>query len=89
MAAAVARVFSNVEKHGGSISRVVISGHFARGYLTSMVGLDKRWLATHEVDANQIAGLIPLSGHTITHLTVRKERAIPKTKPIVDDLAPL
>jgi hypothetical protein len=54
-----------------------------------MIGLDKRWLAAHDIDANRIAGLIPFSGHTITHMTVRKEQGIEKTQPIIDDLAPL
>lgn len=88
-AAAVAWVFNNIENYGGNASRIFISGHSAGGYLTSMVGLDKRWLATHKIDANRIAGLIPLSGHTITHFTVRKERGIPGTRPVVDELAPL
>jgi len=88
-AAAVAWVFNNIERYGGSASRIFVSGHSAGGYLTSMVGLDKSWLAAHKIDANRIAGLIPLSGHTITHFTVRKERGIPATRPIIDDLAPL
>jgi hypothetical protein len=54
-----------------------------------MVGLDKRWLAKFKVDANEIAGLIPFSGHTITHFTIREERGIPGTQPVIDDLAPL
>jgi hypothetical protein len=54
-----------------------------------MVGLDKRWLSIHGINANQIAGLIPFSGHTITHFTVREERGIKGTQPIIDDLAPL
>ena len=54
-----------------------------------MVGLDKRWLAKHQIDANDIAGLIPYSGHTITHFTVRAERGIDGKQPVVDDLAPL
>jgi hypothetical protein len=54
-----------------------------------MIGLDARWLAAHGIDANQIAGLIPFSGHTITHFTVRQERGIPGTRPIIDELAPL
>jgi hypothetical protein len=41
------------------------------------------------VDANDIAGLIPFSGHAITHFTMRKERGIPGTQPIVDEWAPL
>ena len=88
-AAAVAWVFNNIDVYGGDTSKIFISGHSAGGYLASMVGLDKRWLATHNIDANRIAGLIPFSGHTITHFTVREERGIEGTRPIIDDLAPL
>lgn len=88
-AAAVAWVFNHIEEYGGDPDLIFISGHSAGGYLTSMVGLDKRWLQVHKVDANRIAGLIPFSGHTITHFTVRKERGIEGTQPIVDNLAPL
>ncbi|MDG2127440.1 MAG: alpha/beta hydrolase [Fuerstiella sp.] len=88
-AAAVAWTIKNIEKYGGSARRVFVSGHSAGGYLTSMIGLDKRWLAPHGVDADQIAGLIPYSGHAITHFTVRAERGIDGKQPIVDDMAPL
>ena len=88
-AAAVAWTFRNIEKYGGSSKRIYVSGHSAGGYLTSMVGLDKRWLAIHKIDPNAIAGLIPYSGHTITHFTVRKERGIDGKQPILDDMAPL
>lgn len=88
-AAAVAWVFNHIEEYGGKRELIFISGHSAGGYLTSMVGLDQRWLNMHNVDANDIAGLIPFSGHTITHFTVRKERGIEGTQPVVDDLAPL
>ncbi len=54
-----------------------------------MIGLDKKWLKAYDIDANRIAGLIPLSGQTITHFTVRKERGIAEKQPIIDDLAPL
>ena len=88
-AAAVAWTFRNIGKYGGSAKRIFVSGHSAGGYLTSMIGLDKRWLAAHKIDANDIAGLIPYSGHTITHFTVRKERGIDGKQPILDDMAPL
>jgi acetyl esterase/lipase len=88
-AAAVAWVFGNIAPYGGDPALIFVSGHSAGGYLTSMVGLDKRWLAAHQVDANDIAGLIPFSGHTITHFTVREERGIEGTQPVVDELAPL
>lgn len=88
-AAAVAWVFQNIERYGGSRKRIFVSGHSAGGYLTSMIGLDKQWLAHHQLDANDIAGLIPFSGQSITHFTIRKERGIDEKQPIIDNLAPL
>jgi acetyl esterase/lipase len=88
-AAAVAWVFKNIGNYGGDPDRIVVSGHSAGGYLASMIGLDKKWLGNYGVDANNIAMLIPFSGHTITHMTVRKERGIPDTRPVVDEFAPL
>lgn len=88
-AASVAWVLNQVESYGGDPSMVFLSGHSAGGYLASMVGLDKQWLGEYDIDANSIAGLIPFSGHTITHFTVREERGIAGTQPIIDELAPL
>lgn len=88
-AAAVAWVFNNIQNYGGDTSLIFIAGYSAGGYLTNMVGLDKRWLKTYNIDANRIAGLISFSGHAITHFTIREERGIPGTQPIIDDLAPL
>ncbi len=88
-ATAVAWVFKNIEKYGGDPDKIFVSGHSAGGYLASMVGLDKAYLAKHGIDANRIAGLIPFSGHTITHFAVRNERGIPRHQPVVDALAPL
>lgn len=88
-AGAVAWTLRNIEKYGGDPKKVFVSGHSAGGYLTSMVGVDKRWLAEYGIDADLLAGLAPLSGHTITHMTVRKERGIPDTQPVVDAFAPL
>ena len=88
-AAAVAWTFRNIKTFGGDPKRIFVSGHSAGGYLTSMVGLDKRWLRAHDINADDIAGLIPYSGHTITHFTIRAERGIDGKQPIIDDLAPL
>ncbi len=88
-AAAVSWVFKNIKNYGGDPDLIFVSGHSAGGYLTSMVGLDKKWLAKYDIDADRIAGLIPFSGHTITHFTVRKERGIPMEQPIIDEFAPL
>lgn len=88
-AAAVAWAFDNAETYGGSRKLVFVSGHSAGGYLASMVGLDKRWLKAHKIDADDIAGLVPFSGQSVTHFTVRAEKGIEKTRPVIDDMAPL
>ena len=88
-AAAVAWAFKNIKKYGGDPDKIMVSGHSAGGYLTSMVGLDKSYLMAHGIDANRIAVLVPFSGHMITHFTVRKERDISGNRPIIDAMAPL
>lgn len=88
-AAAVAWTFKNIQKYGGSPTRIFVSGHSAGGYLTSMVGLDKRWLKPHGLDPDAIAGLIPFSGQAVTHFTIRAERSISDKQPVIDELAPL
>jgi len=88
-AAAVAWVFHHIAAYGGSVDKIVVSGHSAGGYLASMVGLDKHYLQAFNIDADKIAALIPFSGHTITHFTVRAERGIAGTQPIIDEFAPL
>jgi len=88
-AAAVAWTMKHIGDYGGSPDRVYVSGHSAGAYLTLMLGLDKKYLNAHNIDANRIAGLIPLSSTTVTHFAIRKQRGIPETRPIVDDLAPL
>lgn len=88
-AAAVAWTFKNIAKYGGATDSIFVAGHSAGGYLGTMVALDKRWLNKHAVDADRIAGLIPLSGQMITHFTVRAEKGIGERQPTIDELAPL
>jgi len=88
-AAAVAWVFKNISKYGGDPKKIVVSGHSAGGYLTSMIGLDKHYLAAYGIDANAIFKLVPFSGQMITHFTIRNEHGIKETQPIIDDMAPL
>ncbi len=88
-AAAVAWVFKNIEKYGGDRSAIFVAGHSAGGYLAMMIGLDKQYLAAHDIDADHIAGLIPFSGQAITHFTIRKEHNISDQQPVVDEYAPL
>ena len=88
-AAAVAWAFNFIEKYGGDKSKIFISGHSAGGYLAMMIGLDKKWLQKNNIDANQIAGLVPFSGQTITHFNIRQEKNIAETQPLIDEFAPL
>lgn len=88
-AAAVAWTIRNIESYGGSRRKIFVSGHSAGGYLAAMVGLDRRWLQAHQLNADDLAGIIPFSGHSITHFTIRAERNIPEDQPIVDEMAPL
>ena len=82
-------VFNNIEDYGVRSESIFVAGHSAGGYLDSMLGLDKRWFKKFEIDSDQIAGVITLSGHTITHFTIRKHRGTVDTQPVVDEYAPL
>lgn len=88
-AASVAWVMENVQQHGGDPRRVFLSGHSAGGYLALMVGLDARYLGVYGRRPEQVAGLIPISGQTITHSAIREERGIPREQPLLDAFAPL
>ncbi len=88
-AAATAWVFDNIEKYGGNKNLIFQSGHSAGGYLAMMVTLDKKYLQKYNIDADQIAALIPFSGQAITHFQIRKEQGIPELQPTIDQYAPL
>ena len=88
-AAAVAWVFAHIEEYGGDCTKIFVSGHSAGGYLAMMIGLDKQYLAAHHIDANRIAGLIPLSGQAITHFNIRAGYGMKDTQPLLDKYAPL
>jgi alpha/beta hydrolase fold len=87
--AAISWAFQHIENYGGRTDMIFLSGHSAGGYLTMMVGLDKKYLSKYGIDANRIAGNIPFSGQTITHFTIRKEMGIKETHPLIDEYAPL
>ncbi len=88
-AEAVAWVFNNIASYGGNPEHIYISGHSAGGYLALMVGLDKKYLEKYGLDANKIKGLLPVSGQTNTHYTIRKERQLPMDIPLIDEFAPI
>lgn len=88
-AAAVAWAFREIEKYGGNTEKIFVSGHSAGGYLIAMIGLDKKWLAKYGVNADDIAGLIPFSGHAISHFAYRQSKGMKDTQPSIDEFAPL
>ena len=88
-AESVAWTFKHIEQYGGSAKNIFVAGHSAGGYLALMVGLDKSYLQKHSVDADSIRGLIPISGQTNTHYTIRKERGLSMKTPLIDEYAPL
>lgn len=88
-AAAVAWVFHHMPEFGGDANLIFVAGHSAGGYLVSMIGLDVTYLAHYGVNANDLAGVVSFSGQTVTHATIRAERGIPRTRTVVDEMAPL
>ncbi len=88
-AAAVAWVFNNIEKYGGGRNKIFVSGHSAGGYLTLMLALDKKYLKEYNIDADQVAAYLPVSGQTLTHFTIRKERGLSLQIPVIDEYAPV
>jgi len=90
-AAAVAWTFANIERHGGDSQKIFIGGHSAGAYLSAMIGLDARWLRPYELQPQQVAGLILMSGQMTTHFNVRKILNYPQPEylPIIDENAPL
>jgi acetyl esterase/lipase len=88
-ACAIAWVFENIEKFGGSADKIFLSGHSAGGYLVSMVGLQKSYLEKYGIDANRVKGIIPFSGQMITHFEERRVRGMSDKLPLIDKMAPL
>lgn len=88
-ALAVSWVFENIKKYGGDTDKIYISGHSAGGYLALMLGLDKQYLGKYNVDVDRVAGLMPISGQTITHNAIRKEMKLQDDIPLVEKHAPL
>lgn len=89
-AAAVAWTLRNIGQYGGDPSQVYVAGHSAGGYLASMIGLDKRWLADYGFDPDSaLRAIVPFSGQMITHFAQRRLKGISELQPLIDEYAPL
>lgn len=88
-AASVNWVFNNIERFGGSTDKIFLAGHSAGGYLISMIGLDKEWLANYGIDADNVAALFPYSGQVLTHFAVREASGLTPLDPLIDRYAPM
>ena len=88
-AAAVAWAFEHCGEYGGDAKKVFVAGHSAGGYLVSMVALDPARLKKYGREANELAGAIPYSGHSITHYTTRQMMGMPPHQALIDGTAPL
>ncbi len=88
-AAAVAWTLGNIAQYNGDPEKVIVTGHSAGGYLTSMVGLDKKYLGKYGIDADSLFALMPLSGQVITHFAQRQRQGMNELQPLIDQTAPL
>lgn len=88
-AAAVAWVHAHIAEYGGDPARVFVAGHSAGAWLTLMIGLDDRYLGEFSLAPSDLAGLIPVSGQTMTHFTVREERKVGRWTITADEAAPV
>lgn len=89
VAAAVAWTAKHIADYGGSAQKLYVSGHSAGGYLSLILATDKHYLAAYDIDADDLTAYLPVSGQTVTHFTIRKERGLPDGVPIVDEYAPV
>ena len=91
-AAAVAWTLGNISRYGGDPKKVFVTGISGGGYLTAMVGLDRRWLAEYGFKPSDLCGIAPLTGQMTKHFNVRKigfGDSDPQFMPKVDEWAPL
>lgn len=88
-AAAVAWAKGNLAQRGANVERLYIGGHSAGGWIAFMLGLDPSYLEQVGVKPGGVAGLIPVSGQTMTHFTVREERGLGRFTIVADGAAPV
>ena len=88
-AEAVAWAFRHAAEYGGDSKKIVVTGHSAGGYLGMLLCLNKQWLKTYGVDADDIWMYAPFSGQAVTHYNVRKMRGMSPLQVVIDEYAPI
>lgn len=88
-AEAVAWVFRHIAEYGGDPQKMVVTGHSAGGYISMMLCLNKEWLQTYGMDADEVMMYVPFSGQAVTHYNVRKMQGIAPLKITIDEYAPI
>lgn len=87
-AAAVAWAHKHMPEYG-TVSDFFVGGSSAGGYITQMLCFDKKYLAMHKIDADNISGYIMDAGQPTVHFNVLAERGLDSRRIIVDAAAPL
>ncbi len=87
-AGVVAWAKKNMESYGNPTS-FFVGGSSAGGYITQMLCFDKKYLAMHNIDADEIDGYVLDAGQPTVHFNVLKERGIDSRRVIIDEAAPI
>ncbi len=62
----VAKAFAWIKQHiaeyGGNPNAIFVAGHSAGAYLSALLTLDERYLATRQLQPSSIRGIVPVSG---------------------------
>src|SRR5713226_1050950 len=68
VAAAVAYLIRNANKHGYDSKRIFLAGHSEGAQLAALVALDAKYLRSHQLNPPLLAGVIAISGIYDLHL---------------------
>lgn len=88
-AEAVAWVFRHAADYGGDPKKIVVTGHSAGGYISMMLCLNKAWLNTYQINADDVMMYVPFSGQAVTHYNVRKMQGLSPLQVTIDEYAPI
>ncbi len=87
-ASVVAWVKNNIKGYG-ECTGIFVGGSSAGGYLTQMLCFDKKYLAKHNINADDISGYFMDAGQPTSHFNVLREKGLDTRRVIIDETAPL